>query len=431
MQHFSIVVYQCDAFFGLSSSNVAISIPQAAAGEDDIVEEEGTSSRDSSLPFCRQVRSFDGHKAPITAMTIVPDSLRYVVSASADSGLYLWDLSAGVCVGQYRMPSPVSSLNFHPDALFMITTHLGEKGAYLWTNNLRYGFVPDVVTRLGAVDNLSLLHFPVAHVEQEDGDSAIAPLAAAASATPAPAHSDVVLFDTTKDIALQRRERDAERAKKLNEILCPGLRLSGLPTSVWATLPLLDQIKQKNQPILPPKKRDVPFFLPTTSELKPTFLVPLKEDPSAISGRSHHLSFHEATASRSPFQTALLKEDHQEAMRCLKVLSAFEIDIELKRAVDYMEDTPYLEEEINHIRQTAVKLIRFLSFWVQARENADLVQGMLADVVKSHGRVMSRLGNEVISELEKLVAVQDVVRQEMEHLHALPNAIVGVSTGAF
>ncbi len=414
VHHFSIAVYQLDAYFGTASGSGGI-------------------QEDSKLPFCRKVRDFEGHQSPITALAIVPDSLRYVVSASSDAGLYLWDLSAGVCVGQVRMPSPVSSLSFHPDALFLVTTHMGEKGAYLWTNNLRYGFVPDVVSNLTNLSAAPLLHFPVAHVEHEESDAPIRVTSPAEMGVRPPdvEHADVPLFDSTTDLAMQRSQKDAQRAKLLDEILCPGLRLSGLPSNVWSTLPLLDQIKQKNQPILPPKKRDVPFFLPTTSELRPTFLVPVKEAENGLGTAGAAAARPSLHGANSPFEAALAADDFEGAMGILKVLNASEMDLELKRCVDFVEDTPYSAPELEHIRASASQLLRFLTFWVLRRENADLVQGMLADVVKAHGRVFSRLGEKIIAEMDSLAAAQDTLRQELEHLYALPNAIVGVSTGAF
>jgi U3 small nucleolar RNA-associated protein 21 len=386
--------------------------------------------------FCNKVRDFVGHQSPVTALAIVPDSLRFVVSATSDAGLYIWDLSAGVCVGQVRMPSPVSSLSFHPDALFLVTTHVGEKGAYLWTNNLRYGFVPDMVHDLTVLDRAPLLHFPVAHVEQQEaevGESAPSPAPQMDRKNRLGEDDDIPLFDASADMEMLRSQKDTQRKKMLNEICWPGLRLSGVPLSVWSTLPLLDQIKQKNQPILPPKKQDVPFFLPSTSELRPTFIVSAASvkggsERAAGPGRTTTTT---ASSASSPFEASLEADDFAQAMAALLTLSANEIDLELKRSVGFTEDTLYTAGEIEHMEASACRLLRFLTFWVKKRENADLVQGMLADVVKAHGRVMSRMGPEVLRHLKALGEAQDLVRQELEHLYALPNAIVAVSTGAF
>lgn len=45
--------------------------------------------------------------------------------------------------------------------------------------------------------------------------------------------------------------------------------MSGLPSSRWANLPHLELIKERNKPIVPPKKSEnAPFFLPGTDSLE-------------------------------------------------------------------------------------------------------------------------------------------------------------------
>ncbi|CUE64850.1 WD40 repeat-containing protein, putative, partial [Bodo saltans] len=348
--------------------------------------EGGEVPTSSSSTRLEPVRIFSGHNAAITALALTPDSLKHIVSASADSVIMISDLAAGVCVGLYRTASPVTSLSFHPDALFLATTHLGERGSFLWTNNLRYGFVPDVVENPLAKDvanlpllhypNLPLLHYPVARDERPDEEPSTDGKKDT-SGSGATAGSNIVdLFDATTDVALLRKKADFEEKKLLNEIQCLGVQRSGLSRNVWYNVTVIDQLKEKNQPLLPPKKRDVPFFLPTTSELRPTFIVQQQQNnKSAASGDSAASRFLKTIGSFTAVQQLILKDQHDDAMDLFKNgMSAQDIDLELRTLVDFSDEAEYIDEEKEQIRMCLLKLLQFLEHHVASGKNADLTQ---------------------------------------------------------
>lgn len=389
----------------------------------------------SSITTLEPVRVFVGHRAAITAVALTPDTQKHIISASADSVVMISDLAAGVCVGLYRTASPVTSLSFHPDALFLATTHLGERGSFLWTNNLRYGFVPDVVEapQLKDVDKLPLLHYPVARDERPDEESPSEDATKSATASSAAGNgSDVVdLFDATTDVALMRKKHDAEERKFLNEIECLGIQRSGTSRNVWYNVTVIDQLKEKNQPLLPPKKRDVPFFLPTTSELRPTFIVQQQQNNKFHQSSADATRFLKTIGSFTAVQQCILQDQHDKAMEIFKAgMSAQDIDLELRTLVDYSDESDYNDEEKDQLRMCLLKLLAFLEHHVMSGKNADLTQGLLTSVLKTHGSLMTQAGEDVTNALESLIKAQKSVRLNLQHLFGYPNCLLGTVTGA-
>ncbi|KAG5490578.1 hypothetical protein JKF63_00698 [Porcisia hertigi] len=397
------------------------------------------------------VRELEGHNSPVTALALAPDTYRYVVSTSGDGALLVWDLAAAACVGQYRFASPALSLSFHPDALFLVTTHAGERGAYLWVNNIRYGYVPEVLPtpKENAVETLPWLHFPTAHGSSEDTaeDSANGGvprnpatttlteaeeeehIAAEAEAREA-AGAEANLFDASQDIALVRRRQTEAQQTALDAITTEGIQLAGVPQRLWFNLTVLDQIREKNQPLLPPKKKDVPFFLPTTQELRPTFLVmvsdSLKSGSDNANGRLMRANMEELT----PVQEMLVNQEHDALMEYfLSLKTAQAIDLEVKRAVDYVDGSNYTAAELARMQTCAKGLLAFITEWLRRNKNVDLVQGILADVVRSHGALLTRLGDAIVPALEELAEVQNTVRYSIDHLVSYPACLAGTFSG--
>ncbi|TPP48548.1 WD domain, G-beta repeat family protein [Leishmania donovani] len=358
------------------------------------------------------VRELEGHNSPITALALAPDTYRYVASTSGDGALLVWDLAAAACVGQYRFASPALSLSFHPDALFLVTTHAGERGAYLWVNNIRYGYVPEVVLspKVNAVETLPWLHFPTAHGAAEG---------TAEEST------------NGSDIALARRRQTEAQQAALDAIMTEGMQLAGVPQRLWFNLTVLDQIKEKNQPLLPPKKKDVPFFLPTTQELRPTFLVMVsdnrKNDTGNAKGRLMHADMEELT----PVQEMLVNEKHDALMDYfLSLKTAQAIDLELKRAVDYVNGSSYTAAELARMQACVKGLLSFITVWLRRNKNVDFVQGLLADVVRSHGALLTRFGDALVPALEELAEVQNTLRHSVDHLVSYPTCLAGTFSGS-
>lgn len=379
------------------------------------------------------VRELVGHTSPITAMALAPDSYRYVVSTSGDGAMLLWDLAAAACVGQYRFTSPATSVSFHPDALFLATTHAGERGTFLWSNNLRYGFVPEVVPRPEArtVEELPWLHFPTSHGATEV-DAGAAEEQQEIDEEAEASRAEAVLFNASNDIALMQRKQQQDQRAALDSIHTEGLQLAGVPRSTWLNLTLLDQIKEKNQPLLPPKKKDVPFFLPTTQELRPTFLLIASGGRPADGVTAGRRQMEAADLlAPTPVQRMLLAEEHDALMTYfLEQRTAQAIDLELKRAVDYVQGVVYTQVELDRMKGCLRGLLLFVKTWLVRGENVDLVQGILADILRSHGPLMTRFGQELVEEMTAVAEVQNRLRYSLDHLVSYPGCLAGTFSGS-
>ncbi|CCW69209.1 unnamed protein product [Phytomonas sp. Hart1] len=419
-QHYTISVYHCNPEFVLDQA--ALHIP---------------------------VRELVGHRNPITAMVLAPDSFRYVVSASGDAVLLVWDLAAAACVGQYRLSSPAISISFHPDALFLSTTHVGECGTFLWVNNLRYGYVPEVILNPSEreLHELPWMHFPITrdpnehylhdgydeltHSKKvEENQHKINEMASSWARTK--------LYDVSTDVALIQRQANHKVWETLDHIQTKGLRLSGVPRRLWYNITMLDQIKEKNNPLIPPKKKDVPFFLPTVQELRPTFILVVSNNNRSINvgaSTNNELKPQLVKAginSLNEVQEMLVHREFNKLMNCFLRKNATQaIDIDIHRVIDFVGGVDYGSEELNIMEKCLRSLLNFLTMWIRRGENVELIQGILANALCSHATVLTQFSKELASDMLDLTEAQNKLRYNIGHIVSYPSCLAGAFTGSF
>ena len=91
----------------------------------------------------QRVVAMPGHEAPVNAIAVTPDG-RFVVTASDDTTLRVWDVNIAACVAIYYATAPVSAVsNISPDGLLACGTRDGFIHI-LALRNLAFG--PPVVT---------------------------------------------------------------------------------------------------------------------------------------------------------------------------------------------------------------------------------------------------------------------------------------------
>ncbi|KII69394.1 WD repeat-containing protein 36 [Thelohanellus kitauei] len=150
-------------------------------------------------------------------------------------------------------------------------------------------------------------------------------------------------------------------------MLCEGLTtLSLLPDSRWRYLDKIDLIKLRSQPSEPVKKiESAPFFLPTTTELNPTFEIeetaPEKRRKVKKKASSVTLVKHLAKHSSSK---------RQEFLCVLMNYSPFELDVQLE----------FLADSDENIEQ----FLDIMKDLISTYENFEFVQGILALFLKVH-----------------------------------------------
>ena len=191
----------------------------------------------------RVVRTLKGHKARVTDMTFSGDG-RWLVTASVDASVRVWDLPTARCVEWLRFREPVTSLSLAPSGEFLATTHVDRLGVYLWANQAHFGTARADQIVQGPVD----LELPgVGAAGEEDG----AGNGALSSSSSQPSSSSL-------------GDASPAREEQLPAVSFTGATaFSGQAASRWYTLARLALIKERNKPIEPPTKPvAAPFFLP-------------------------------------------------------------------------------------------------------------------------------------------------------------------------
>lgn len=103
------------------------------------------------------IRTFPDHCSEITDMDMSADA-RWLLVASLDKCVRVWDLPKGKLVDLFSFPSACRSISLSPNCEFLATSHFEDKGIYLWSNISLYTAVS-----LKPIDGNSaarLLHFP-------------------------------------------------------------------------------------------------------------------------------------------------------------------------------------------------------------------------------------------------------------------------------
>ncbi|EAW12096.1 rRNA-processing protein UTP21, partial [Aspergillus clavatus NRRL 1] len=186
------------------------------------------------------IREFWGCAGQINDFTFSNDS-RWIVAASMDSRVRVWDLSTGHLIDIFQVPSTCTSLTMSSTGEFLATAHADSVGVRLWTNR---GLYLPVSTK-----NLEESSFADSHAL---GKLSIGEGAGVLEA----AFSDEHGHDEADGPVLSNQQLDQHM-----------VTLSTVPKNNWQTLLYLDLIKERNKPQDPPKVPEkAPFFLPSPPE---------------------------------------------------------------------------------------------------------------------------------------------------------------------
>ncbi|KAL4870158.1 hypothetical protein BDV12DRAFT_62187 [Aspergillus spectabilis] len=184
------------------------------------------------------VRELWGCAGQINDFTFSNDG-RWVIAASMDSIVRVWDLPTGHLIDLFRVSSTCTSLAMSPTGDFLATAHADGVGIGLWSN--RSLFMP-VSTRNLTVDNPMDADLPTS-----SGEGGIGILEAAFARNPEPCD-------------------DAGPVLHTDQLSKEMLTLSVVPRNQWQTLVHMDLIKERNMPKEPSKgPEQAPFFLSAPS----------------------------------------------------------------------------------------------------------------------------------------------------------------------
>lgn len=106
---------------------------------------------------CCAVRQFRGHRDRPTAVCVSADA-KWVLSASLDGTLRVWDVPAAACLQVLDLGAVATSVALAPGGELLATTHKGARGVSLWSNRLLFGGSAGAGMRFVRHSEVSALH---------------------------------------------------------------------------------------------------------------------------------------------------------------------------------------------------------------------------------------------------------------------------------
>ncbi|KAI4288591.1 MAG: hypothetical protein L6R35_002149, partial [Caloplaca aegaea] len=211
---------------------------------------------------------------------------RWIVAASMDSVIRVWDLPTSHLINAFRVESPCTALAFSETGEYLATAHADGVGIHLWNNRTLFTHVP---TRMIKHDEIIEVTLPTS-----SGEGGQTLLEAA--------------FEGSEDNESEDEEnlQTEDTPASIDAISKDLLSLSLVPKARWQTLLHLPTIKARNKPTEPPKAPEkAPFFLPSLSNAdQPTATNGTKQPPEP--NRTSRISRPPLSSStRSQFTTLL------------------------------------------------------------------------------------------------------------------------------
>ena len=280
---------------------------------------------------------------------------RWIVAASMDSVIRVWDLPTGHLINAVRTESPCTALAFSDTGEFLATAHADSVGINVWNNRTLFTHVP---TRLIKEDEITSANPPTSSGESGEG------LISAA------------FEDSEADSSDESTEYNTQATT--DQLSHDLLSLSLVPRSRWQTLLHLDTIRQRNKPKEPPKPPEkAPFFLPSSLDKTNTQLTPqppteANQTQITLAERSRIAKMDRtstATAFTTTLHAASRQGDYDPFLEHLKSLSPSAADIEI-RSLQSDELALFVAALTHRLRQ---------------KRDYELVQAWMAVFLKCHG----------------------------------------------
>ncbi|KOC12193.1 snoRNA binding protein [Aspergillus flavus AF70] len=330
------------------------------------------------------IREFWGCVGQINDFTFSSDG-RWIIAASMDSIIRVWDLPTGHLIDLFRVPSTCTALAMSSTGEFLATAHADGLGISLWSN--RSLFVP-VSTR-----NLDEADIADVRAPTISGETGVGAIEAAFLEDYQPSDTEGPMLST------EQLSRDM-------------VTLSVVPKSKWQTMLHLDLIKERNKPKDPPKAPEkAPFFLPTASEkgnpdeiLDPNLLADITiTERSRVAKLQHSMS---VGIAGSRFTTLLRSGrdtgNFQPFIEYFKSMSPAKADLEIRS----------LDPRIHENHSELSDFVLALSTHLRSKLDFELVNAWMAMFLKIHADVVMKCSESEENEaLREALASWSVAQQ--------------------
>ena len=314
---------------------------------------------------------------------------RWIVAASMDSVIRVWDLPTGHLIDAIRLPGLCTALAFSTTGEYLATAHADSIGVNVWTNRSLF------------------MHVSAHQVDEERIETASLPTTSGQGGEP-------LLAAALEDARPESENMPVDGAiSTVDQLSADMTTLSLVPRSRWQTLLHLDIIAARNKPIEPPKAPEkAPFFLPSLEKITNGQSNDQVADelPVTAAERSR-ISALQRHGTQSSFTQLLLqaRSDHEPFIVYLKSLSPSKADIEIRSL-----NPTSLPSELT-------LFVRALSARLKQRRDYEAVQAWMSVFLKIHGDVIRQSADTV----EALVEWKQL--QEMESKRI--GSIVGYCNG--
>ena len=220
----------------------------------------------------KTIRDIRGCQGGINDISFSDDG-RWIIAASEDCVVRVWDLPTGHLIDAIRMQSQCIALAFSGTGEFMATTCEGQVGVSIWNNQTLFR------------------HLPTRHISEKEIVEVTAPTV---SGEGGHGLTDGAFEDDVEDT------EDATPTQSLDQLSRDMVTLSLVPKSRWQTLLHIDLIKQRNKPTEAPKiPEKAPFFLGSLDKPKLDAGIEVKDVESGVSESSRIIQMDRLRTERS------------------------------------------------------------------------------------------------------------------------------------
>ncbi|KAK3939858.1 WD repeat-containing protein 36 [Diplogelasinospora grovesii] len=348
------------------------------------------------------IREFWGCRDTINDYCFSNDG-RWIVAASQDSIVRVWDLPTSHLIDAFRLEKPCKALAFSATGEFLAGATEGDLGVHIWTNRTLFKHVP---TRQISDKEIGQIAGPTTSGEGGQG-----------------------LLEAAFEEDTPEEEEDGMVAgPTVDQLSADMMTLSLVPKSRWQTLLHIDLIKQRNKPKEAPKAPEkAPFFLPAVGGAGGTnnALGRLLDASGAVEsqdapgGAASKITTLDRSRAEQTFTAKLLagaaSGDYNDFIEHLKSLSPSTADLELRSLSvgGFGSDDESSNELLHFIRALTSRLV--------ARRDYELTQAWMT--------VFLRLHFDLIMESETLLNALGEWKQHQERERDRLDNLVGYCGG--